>query len=107
MDGRGRGRTFFSSCQSLPRPTSPPYKLGAFVLGGLLASGSLRFVAPPYVDVERAGLVSRTVLARVDSRGRVGLVLVDSCVESFGGGRRSGERDRSESRLAMLRRPPW
>ena len=77
--------------------------LGAFVVGALLVSGSLLFVAP-YVDVERAGLESRTVLARVDSRGRDGLAIAGSRTESLGGGRRSGERER---RLAMLRRPPW
>lgn len=56
------------------------------------------------MEVDLAGLGSRTVLARVDSLGREGLA-----VDIFGSARlseRSGERGLSESRLAMLSRPP-
>jgi hypothetical protein len=73
-------------------------------LGGADAS-ALRLVAPPYVDVDRAGLGSRTVLARVESLGREGLV--PESLGRAGWSGRSGERGFSDSKLAMLSRPPW
>ena len=99
VDGRVRVWIPRSSCHSLLLPTSPT------VLSGADGNGSLRFVAPPYVDVERAGLGSRTVLARVDNRGREGLVATSFGIARLSG--RSGERGRSDSKLAILSRPPW
>ena len=98
VDARERVWIPRSSCPRLLLPASPN------VLGGAEAN-SLRFVAPPYVEVDRAGLGFRTVLARVDSLGREELVVVS--LGRAGRAGRSGDRGLSESKLAMLSRPPW
>lgn len=96
VGGRERRWTLCSSFQSLLRPGSS----ASATLGGAEASFSERRVAPQYVELDRAGLGSRTVLARVDNLGRAGLA--DSKARFAG---RSGDRVRSDSRLVRLGRP--
>lgn len=88
-----------NSCQSWLRPASPPAGRA-----DRRESGSLYLLTAPYDEAERAGLAARVVPARE----RAGGFNPDTLGTGFGRvrrSRRSGERGRSESRLAMPSRP--